>query len=181
MHRRGPIAIGVLLSLSFFGGLQTLLFLAKNTVASVAPVGPALEVHPDLSSPPITAVVAAPLVPTEQSAGIVFAGVAGLGGTAPALVPLPAVGSDVDSTNPVQVSPKPSPVGPPSVESPPVQPAPPVVAPVPELPVPVPPVQIPEVPASGGITKPPSSSIPLSITSPPTSIPPHPESPLPTE
>lgn len=188
VHRRGPIAIGVLLSLSFFGGLQTLLFLAKNTVATVAPVGSVPEVHPDLASPPITAVVSPPVLPTEQATEPFLAGVAGLGATAPALVQLPASRPDADSTDPVQVSPKPIPVAPPPVGTPPAQPAPPIVIPVPEqpLPVPVPPVQIPEVPAQGGTTKPPTSSIPLSTTSPPsstsTSSHPYPESPpLPTE
>lgn len=185
VHRRGPIAIGVLLSLSFFGGLQALLFLAKNTVATVAPVGPPPEVHPDLSSPAITAVVSAPVLPTEQATETSLFGVAGLGATAPALVQLPAFRPDSDPTDPVQVSPKPIPVAPPPGGTPPVQPAPPIVVPVPEqpLPVPVPPVQIPEVPAQGGSTKPPTSSIPLSTTSPPTSTSshPHPELPLPTE
>jgi hypothetical protein len=188
VHRRGPIAIGILLSLSFFGGLQTLLFLAKNTVATVAPVGPAAVVHPDLASPPITAVVSAPVLPTEQATEALLVGVAGLEGAAPALVQLPAPRPDVDSTDPVQVSPKPIPVTQPPVGTPPAQPSPPIVVPVPEqpLPVPIPPVQIPEVPAQGGTTKPPTSSIPLSTTSPPTSTStsshPYPESPpVPTE
>lgn len=191
MHRRGPIAIGVLLSLSFFGGLQSLLLLAKNTVATVAPVGPPPEVHPDLSSPAITAVVSAPVPPTEPAPKTVLVGVASLGATAPALVQLPASRPDGDSTDPVEVSPKPIPVAPPPVGTPPAQPAPPVVAPIPEqpvpVPVPVPPVQIPQVPGPGGTTKPPTSSIPLSTTSPPTtststSSHPYPESsPLPME
>lgn len=185
MHRRGPIAIGVLLSLSFFGGLQTLLFLAKNTVATVAPAGPVTGVHPDLVSPPITAVVSAPVPPTQGATETVLVGVAGPGATAPALVQLPASKPGADSTDPVQVSPKPIPVAPPPVGTPPVQPAPPVVVPIPEqpVPVPVPPVQIPQLPAQGGTTKPPTSSIPLSTTIPPTSTSshPYPESPLPTE
>lgn len=178
VHRRGPIAIGVLLSLSCFGGLQTLLLLAKNTVATVPPVGPVTEVHPDLASPPITAVVSAPILPTEQATETVLVGVAGLGATAPALVQLPVSAPDADSTDPVQVSPKPIPVAPPPVGTPPVQPAPPVVVPIPEqpvpVPVPVPPIQIPQVPAQGVTTKPPTSSIPLSTTSPPTSTASHP-------
>lgn len=192
VHRRGPIAIGILLSLSFFGGLQSLLLLAKNTVATVAPVGPPPEVHPDLSSPAITAVVSAPVPPTEPAPETVLVGAAGLGATAQALVQLPASRPDGDSTDPVEVSPKPIiPVAPPPVGTPPAQPAPPVVVPIPEqpvpVPVPVPPVQIPQVPGQGGTTKPPTSSIPLSTTSPPTSIPtstsshPYPESPLPVE
>lgn len=173
VHRRGPIAIGILLSLSFFVGLQSLLLLAKSTVATVAPVGPPPEVHPDLSSPAITAVVSAPVPPTEPAPENVLVGAAGLGATAPAIVQLPASGPDADSTDPVEVSPKPIPVAPPPVGTPPAQPAPPAVVPIPEqpvpVPVPVPPVQIPQVPGQGGTTKPPTTSIPLSTTSPPTS------------
>ena len=180
VHRRAPLAIGALLSLSFFGGLQTLLVMARNTVTFVPVSAPAEIVRPDLTSPPIKTVPAVPSVPaqgpSEPAQVSVVSGVSG-----PALVvplpdpaPAPAPGG---STDPVGVIPKPAPVGPPPVGTAPVQPAPPIVvvpeapvtAPVP-IPVPVPPAAV--SPVSGGATgKPPQTSIPLSSSSPPSSKP----------
>jgi hypothetical protein len=180
VHRRAPLAIGALLSLSFFGGLQTLLVLARNTVTFVPVSAPAEIVRPDLTSPPIKTVPAVPTVPAEgpsepeQVSVVSGAGGAGLVVPVPDPAPAPAPGG---TTDPVGVTPKPAPVGPPPVETAPVQPAPPigvvpeapVTAPVP-IPVPAPPVAVP--PVSGGASvKPPQTSIPLSSSSPPSSKP----------
>jgi hypothetical protein len=168
VHRRAPLAIGALLSLCFFGGLQTLLVMARNTVTFVPVSAPAEIVRPDLTSPPIKTVPAVPTVPAEGPSEPEQVSVVS-GASGPALVvPLP---------DPVGVTPKPAPVGPPPVETAPVQPAPPIVvapeapvtAPVP-IPVPAPPVAGP--PVSGGASvKPPQTSIPLSSSSPPSSKP----------
>lgn len=180
VHRRAPLAIGALLSLSFFGGLQTLLVMARNTVAFVPFSAPAEIVRPDLTSPPIRTVPAVPIVleegPSEPAQVSVVSGASGPALVVPILAPAPAPAPG-GSTDPVGVTPKPAPVGPPPVETAPVQPAPPIVvvpeapvtAPVP-IPVPVPPVAVP--PVSGGATgKPPQSSILLTSSSPPSSKP----------
>lgn len=188
MHRRAPFAIGLLLSLSFFGGLQTLLVMARNTVATIVPLGATAEVvRPDLTSPPIRAVVLVPGSPVVQAPGAASLGT-GSGATVRVTVPIQAPAPDEGTgtvTDPVTVTPKPAPVGQPPVT--PAQPAPPIVvepapAPAPQPPVVVPPVVAPPVVAppvvappvssSGGVTsKPPKSSIPLSTNFPPSSKP----------
>lgn len=189
MHRRAPFAIGLLLSLSFFGGLQTLLVMARNTVATIVPLGATAEVvRPDLTSPPIRAVVLVPGSPAVQAPGAASLGT-GSGAVVRVTVPIQAPAPDEGTgsvTDPVTVTPKPAPVG-----QPPVQPAPPIVvepapAPTPQPPVVVPPVVVPPVlvppvvappvvvpPVSSGsgTSKPPKSSIPLSTSIPPASKP----------
>lgn len=188
MHRRAPFAIGLLLSLSFFGGLQTLLVMARNTVATIVPLGAtAGVVRPDLTSPPIRAVVLVPGSPVAQAPGAVppaAASGATVRVTVPIQAPVPDGGTGTFA-DPVTLTPKPAPVGKPPVT--PAQPAPPIVveptpAPAPQPPVVVPPVVVPPVVVSpvvvppstssgGGTSKPPKSSIPLSVNVPPTSKP----------
>lgn len=182
MHRRAPFAIGLLLSLSFFGGLQTLLVMARNTVATIVPLGATTDVvRPDLTSPPIRAVVLVPGSPVVQAPGAASLGT-GSGATVRVTVPIQAPAPDEGTgtvTDPVTVTPKPAPIGQPPVT--PAQPAPPIVvepAPAPaEQPVVVPPVVVPPVVAppisssGGGTSKPPKSSIPLSTNVPPSSKP----------
>lgn len=193
MYRRAPFAIGLLLSLSFFGGLQTLLVMARNTVATIIPLGATAEVvRPDLTSPPIRAAVLVPGSPVVQAPGAASLAT-GSGATVRVTVPIqaPAPDDGVGTvTDPVTVTPKPAPVGQPPVT--PAQPAPPIVvepgpAPAPQPPVVVPPVVVPPVivppvvappvvvpPVSssgGGTSKPPKSSIPLSTNFPPASKP----------
>jgi hypothetical protein len=178
VRRRAPVVIGVLLSLSFYGGLQTLLVMAKNTVTFVPVSAPAQVVRPDLTSPPIRTVRSAPTEPTEVAPQPVRISV-GSGASLPELfpvpIPAPAPGpAEEGGTDPVTVSPKPAPVGPPPVETAPVQPPPPIVV-VPEAPGPIPaPVTVPPIPVppvSGGAAVKPPTSIPLSSSSPPSSRP----------
>jgi hypothetical protein len=175
VHRRAPVVIGALLSLSFFGGLQTLLVMARNTVTTFVPFSAQAEVvRPDLTSPPIRTVRSVPHPPTQAAPAATQLSV-GLAASVPALVPVPAPAPDPGGgAVPVEVTPKPAPVGPPPPETAPVQPPPPVVvAPGASVTVPVP-VTVPPVevaPVTGGATsKPPKSSIPLSSSSPPSSI-----------
>lgn len=192
MHRRAPIAIGVLLSLSFFSGLQTLLVMARNTVTTIAPAGPVAEVvQPDLVSPPIrAAVVLVPETSIQEGSG---AGPLAAGFGAIVRVPVPvADAGETSPTDPVTVTPKPAPGGKAPPETPTTQPTQPIVVqPEPPVPVEVPPVEVPPVvvppivvppvmvppvvvppgTSSGGSSKPPKSSIPLSSNAPPSSKP----------
>jgi hypothetical protein len=186
VHRRAPFAIGVLLSISFFGGLQTLLVMARNTVTTLVPFGATAEVVlPDLTSPPIRAAVLVPGSPGVQAPGSVLLS-AGSGATVRVPVPIQAPGADEGtgaSTDPVTVTPKPAPVGqPPETPAQPtlpivVGPEEPAPAPIGVPPVVVPPVVVPPVvvppvaPSGGGTSKPPKSSIPLSTSVPPPSKP----------
>ncbi|HZA27059.1 MAG TPA: hypothetical protein VE915_05340 [Actinomycetota bacterium] len=174
VHSRAPVAIAALLSLSFFGGLQILLVMARNTVTFVPVSAPAQVVRPDLTSPPIRTVPSVPAVPAEVAPPAPTQLSVVAEASAPALVPVadPAPGP-VGGADPVEVIPKPAPVGPPPVETAPVQPPPPVVV-VPEVPVPVtvPPVTVqPVTSQSGATSKPPKSSMPLSSASRPSSMP----------
>lgn len=181
MHRRGPVAIGALLSLSFFGGLQALLVVARNTVTTtVGLVSAPAEVRPYLTSPPITALASGPESPTESPSQP--AGAVGFETSIPAVISFPAPAPAEQSSDPVNRSPKPIPAGPPPTVPAPVQPAPPVANPPQELlPIPIPVVPLPAIPVQGGAaTKPPTTTIPLSASTRPVSSPPQGDLPVPT-